>query len=148
MKVWDGTAEGGSGSSDGFDGWYDPGAAARELSQAVTELQQQGIAVSKEDPIYIDYPYYSSSPVNTNMVNAYKKSSESVLDGAVIINPVDCGDRTGANYAGYFITEGSQANYDVYGYAGWGPDYGDPQTYLDTVLPEYAGYMTKMCGIY
>ncbi len=148
VQVWDETAEGGQGSSDGFDGWFDPGAAAREMTQAVADLQAQGIPVTKEEPVYVDFPYYSSSPVNTNMANAFKKSVESVLNGLVIVEPVDCGDRTGANYAGYFITGGEQANYDIYGYAGWGPDYGDPQTYLDTVLPGYAGYMTKMLGIY
>ena len=30
----------------------------------------------------------------------------------------------------------------------WGPDYGDPSTYLDTMLPDYAGYMTKCIGIF
>ena len=148
MQVWDEKAEGGQGSSDGFDGWFDAGAAMREMTKAVADLQEQGIPVTKEQPIYIDFPYYSSSPVNTNMANAFKKSVESVLNGLVVILPVDCGDRAGANYAGYYITGGEQANYDIYGYAGWGPDYGDPQTYLDTVLPEYAGYMTKMFGIY
>ena len=24
-----------------------------------------------------------------------------------------------------------------------GPDYGDPKSYLDTFLPDYAGYVTK-----
>jgi len=32
--------------------------------------------------------------------------------------------------------------------SGWGPDYGDPQTYLDTFLPDYAGYMVKCTGIF
>ena len=32
--------------------------------------------------------------------------------------------------------------------SGWGPDYGDPQTYLDTFLPDYAGYMIKCIGLY
>ena len=32
--------------------------------------------------------------------------------------------------------------------SGWGPDYGDPQSYLDTMLPDYAGYMVKSMGIF
>ena len=38
--------------------------------------------------------------------------------------------------------------HDIYDLSGWGPDYGDPQTYLDTMLPDYAGYMTKCMGIF
>ena len=36
----------------------------------------------------------------------------------------------------------------MYDVSGWGPDYGDPQTYLNTFAPEYAGYMIKCLGIY
>jgi ABC-type oligopeptide transport system substrate-binding subunit len=32
--------------------------------------------------------------------------------------------------------------------SGWGPDYGDPQTYLDTFLPDGAGYMVKCIGVF
>ena len=32
--------------------------------------------------------------------------------------------------------------------SGWGPDFGDPQTYLATMLPQYAGYMTKCLGLF
>ena len=35
-------------------------------------------------------------------------------------------------------------NYDL---SGWGPDYGDPSTYLDTFMPA-GGYMTKCIGLY
>jgi ABC-type oligopeptide transport system substrate-binding subunit len=39
-------------------------------------------------------------------------------------------------------------NADMMDVSGWGPDYGDPQTYLDTMLPDYAGYMVKSIGIF
>jgi ABC-type oligopeptide transport system substrate-binding subunit len=32
--------------------------------------------------------------------------------------------------------------------SGWGPDYGDPSTYLDTFQGEGAGYMTKVIGLF
>ena len=51
-------------------------------------------------------------------------------------------------YAGYRTSYGYEANYDIYDVSGWGPDYGDPQSYLDTMLPLYAGYMTKCIGVY
>ena len=37
-------------------------------------------------------------------------------------------------------------NYDIYDYTGWGPDYGDPSTFLDTMTP--GGYETKNLGMY
>ena len=51
-------------------------------------------------------------------------------------------------YAGYYADYGYEANYDVYDVSGWSPDFGDPSTYLDTFLPDYAGYMVKCIGLY
>ena len=38
-------------------------------------------------------------------------------------------------------------NADYTNMSGWGPDYGDPQTYLDTLLGNPGG-MIKSCGLY
>lgn len=148
MTVWDPTADGGVGSSDGFDGWYNPTAAAEELAVAIDELAAIGIEVSAENPIYIDLPYFSGSEAYGNRANAYKQSIETVLGGAVIVNLTECVDSAAWYYAGYYTDYGYEANYDVYDVSGWGPDYGDPATYLDTFLPEYAGYMVKCIGIF
>ena len=148
ITVWDPTLEAGAGSGDGFDGWYNPGAARGHLDVAVEQLGAVGIEISAANPIYIDIPYVSSVDTNVKMANALKKSIEEALEGKVIVNLTACEDYLTAYYAGYYISDGSQANYDIYTFAGWGPDYGDPQTYLDTILPEYAGYMTMMLGIY
>ena len=32
--------------------------------------------------------------------------------------------------------------------SGWGPDYGDPSTYLDTFRGLGAGYMCKVIGLF
>lgn len=148
VTVWDPEAESGNGSSDGFDGWYSPETAARELEIAVAELAQQGVQISADDPVYLDLPYFSGVDYYTNRANAYKQSVESALGGAVRINLVACSDMNSVYYAGYYIGYGSEANFDIYDLSGWGPDYGDPQTYLDTLLPQYAGYMTMMLGIF
>lgn len=148
VTVWDPEAEAGNGSSDGFDGWYDPENAAKALAVAVAELAEQGIEVSANTPIYLDLPYFSGVDHYTNRANAYKQSVEKTLGGAVRINLVPCSDMNSVYYAGYYIGYGYEANFDIYDLSGWGPDYGDPQTYLDTLLPQYAGYMTKMLGIF
>ena len=148
LTVWDPTAEGGIGSSDGFDGWYSAGNAAAYLATAIEELAAIGIEVSAENPIVIDNPYFAGSPTYVNRANAYKQSVEAALGGCVVVNLVPCETADDIYYAGYYISKGYEANYDMYDMAGWGPDYGDPQTYLDTILPDYVGYMTMMLGIF
>ena len=148
MTVWDPAADGGIGSSAGFDGWYSVENAKAELAEAVKALAAQGVEVSAENPIYIDLPYFSGSEAYGNRANAYKKSIETALEGAVIVNLVECVDSTEWYYAGYYCNYGYEGNYDIYDVSGWGPDYGDPQTYLDTFLPDYAGYMVKMIGLF
>ena len=148
IKVWDPTLEEGAGSSDGFDGWYNVENAKAELNKAIAELAAIGIDVSAENPIYIDVPTLSISQNWTNKENAYKQSIESALEGKVKVNLVNCETEDEWYYAGYDTYYGYEANYDMYDLSGWGPDYGDPQTYLDTFLPAYAGYMTKCIGLF
>ncbi|MBO7251290.1 MAG: peptide ABC transporter substrate-binding protein, partial [Oscillospiraceae bacterium] len=144
MKVWN--AE--TFSGDGFDGWYNPDAAAAEMAVAIEELAAIGIEVSPENPIYIDLPYASHVESYTNQANAFKQSVETVLGGCVIVNLTACVDYDEWYNTGYYTNYGYEANYDIYDLSGWGPDYGDPQTYLDTFLPDYAGYMIKCIGIF
>ena len=148
MKVYDPTADDGAGSSDTFDGWYNPEAAKKFLDAAVAELADLGYEVTAEDPIVVDYPYPSNNEVFANAAMAMKKSVEESLGGLVVINLVSCVSIDEWYYAGYYTDFGYEANYDVYDVSGWGPDYGDPTTYLDTFLPDYAGYMIKCIGIY
>ena len=148
IKVWDPDGNDGAGSSDGFDGWYNVDNAVAELDTAIEELSADGITIDEENPIYIDMPYASSLEAYSNQSNAYKQSIETSLGGKVIVNLVDCVTSDGWYYAGYYTDYGYEANYDVYDVSGWSPDFGDPSTYLDTFLPDYAGYMAKCIGIY
>ena len=148
IKVWDPDGNDGAGSSDGFDGWYNVDNAVAELDTAIEELSADGITIDEENPIYIDMPYASSLEAYSNQANAYKQSIETSLGGKVIVNLVDCVTSDGWYYAGYYTDYGYEANYDVYDVSGWRPDFGDPSTYLDTFLPDYAGYMAKCIGIY
>ena len=148
IKVWDPDGNDGAGSSDGFDGWYNVDNAVAELDTAIEELSADGITIDEENPIYIDMPYPSSLEAYSNQANAYKQSIEASLGGKVIVNLVDCVTSDGWYYAGYYTDYGYEANYDVYDVSGWSPDFGDPSTYLDTFLPDYAGYMVKCIGLY
>ncbi|MBQ9119168.1 MAG: peptide ABC transporter substrate-binding protein [Lachnospiraceae bacterium] len=148
IKAFDPTADGGIGSSDAYDGWYNADEAVAELNKAIEELAAAGVAIDESNPIYIDVPYPANSESYTNRVNAYKQSLENVLGKKVIVTPVACADYTEWYYAGYYPSYGYEGNYDMSDVSGWGPDYGDPATYLDTMLPDYAGYMMKAMGIY
>ena len=147
LKVWDPEADAGAGSGDGFDGWYNADNAVAYLDKAIEELAQIGVEVSAEKPIHIDVPYGSFSESVTNRVNAYKQSIENVTGGKIIIDLVAFADQTSYTYAYYRNSNGAEANYDTApGVSGWGPDYGDAQSYLDTIQPY--GYMCKSIGLY
>ncbi len=148
IKAYDPKADDGAGSSDGYDGWYNVENAKSELEQAIKDLSEAGITVDASNPVHIDLPYYSASTRWTNSSNTYKQSLESALEGKVVVNLVECPDSEDWYNAGYYTENGAEANYNVYDLSGWGPDYGDPSTYLDTFLPDYAGYMIKCIGIF
>ena len=147
LKVWDPTADGGIGSSTQFDGWYNVEAAQAELATAIEELAANGIEISAENPIYLDLPYFSGSEAYANRANALKQSIEAALGGAVIINLTECVDSSQWYYAGYYVDNSYETNYDLYDVSGWGPDYGDPATYLNT-LDIYTGDMIVMLGLF
>ncbi|MBP5343324.1 peptide ABC transporter substrate-binding protein [bacterium] len=166
FKVWDQDADGGIGASSGFDGWFNEEAAVAAYNKAVDALVAAGTLTFKTDkdsgevtvtakgaknittPIYIDLPCFSGSTTYLNRANAFAQSVKNVLGGNVVINLVTCSTSSAWYYAGYYTDFGYQANYDIYDVSGWGPDYGDPQTYLDTFLPDFAGYMVKCVGIF
>ena len=135
-------------SGDGFDGWYNPDAAKEYLAKAKEQLAAQGVVIDKENPVKLDLPYPQNNEMFTNMANAYKQSIEASLDGEVIITLVPGNDTDEWYYTGYFTDYGYEANYNITDVSGWGPDFGDPSTYLDTFLPDYAGYVTKSLGIF
>lgn len=144
IKVWDAENQ----TSDGFAGWHNPANAYEELQQAITELKEFGVEISKDNPIVMDLPYYSGADIYSNRAQTLKQSVEEALQGCVVVNLVSCADAQEWYYAGYYIETGKDANYTLYDVSGWGPDYGDPATYLDTMLGDGAGYMAKCLGLF
>ncbi len=148
IKVWDPTAEGGLGSSFSFDGWYNPEAAKAELDIAIKALAADGIVIDAEHPIYLDLPVSAYSTVSANQAEAIAASVKETLGGLVVVSKLNCDKSSQRYWAGYYADYGYQANYDLYDFSGWSPEYGDAQTYLDTLLPDGSGYMTKCLGIF
>lgn len=144
IKVWDAENQ----TSDGFAGWHNPANAYEELQMAIEELKEFDIEISKDNPIVLDLPYFSGSDIYTNRAQTLKQSVEEALQGCVMVNLVNCEKPADWYWAGYYTETGKDANYNMYDVSGWGPDYGDPATYLDTMLGDGAGYMAKCLGLF
>ncbi|MDE7260934.1 MAG: peptide ABC transporter substrate-binding protein, partial [Oscillospiraceae bacterium] len=144
--VWNPDLNGGSG--DGYDGWYNPENAKAYMEKAVAELAAQGVEVSKENPIQIDYTYPANDPNYVNQSQAYKQSIENVLGDYVVINLIGGNSYDEWYDTGYNVYEGYDMNFDIAFISGWSPDYGDAACYLDTVLPQGAGYTTASMGLW
>ena len=85
ITVWDPEADGGIGSSDGFDGWYNAENAAEYLALAIDELAAEGVEISAENPIYIDLPCWTTNESYKNRGESYKQSVEASLGGKVMV---------------------------------------------------------------
>ena len=142
VKVWDGQ------SSSGFDGWYNPDATKEFLEKAIAELAEESIIVSAERPIYLEMPVRTDNQTTVKQKQAVKQSVEAATEGKVIITLVEYNTRDAYLDATYWYSLGSEANFDLNDGSGWGPDFGDPSSYLGTMLPDYSGYMTKSLGIF
>ncbi len=129
---------------DGVDGWYDPEGAVAALAAAKEEL-----AGKVTFPIQIDVVYYSASAANTAQGQAYKQVIESCLGAEnVQVNLLEATTSADFYACGYRATTGEAGNFDVFYGSGWGPDFGDPRTYLDTFQGEGEGYMAKVIGLF
>lgn len=129
---------------DGVDGWYDAEGAKAALAAAKEEL---GDTVAW--PIVIDVVYYSPSAAQTAQAQAYKQVTESTLGAEnVTVNLIEATVANDFYACGYRAANGEAGNFDMFYGSGWGPDFGDPCSYLDTFLGEGSGYMTKVIGLF
>ena len=130
--------------ADQIDGWFNPEAAKEYLEAAKAEL---GDLVSY--PIQIDVVYFSANDNITAQAEVYKQVIESTLGAEnVQVNLVEATTREDYYASGYRASNGEAGNFDMFYGSGWGPDFGDPCTYLDTFAGEGAGYMTKVIGLF
>lgn len=113
--------------NDGQDAWYNPERAQKFAAAAKEEL---GDSVSAW-PVILDYPVYAASENNKNAALAMEKAIEDAIGEYVDVNLVMLeGDSSVYYSAFYSISYGNQNSIDFAFSAGWGPDYGDPLTYI------------------
>lgn len=148
IKAYDKTADDGAGSSDGYDGWYNPDYSKSEMEEALKELKDDGVTIDADHKVKLDLPCLANDETYKNQANVLKQSIENLLGDYVEVTLVDCDTADDWYNAGYQCQTGSDMNFNIYDAAGWGPDYGDPRSYLGTMTPDGNGYMTKCIGVF
>ena len=113
---------------DGQDAWYNPELAKEFAAKAKEEL---GDSISQW-PVVLDFPVYAASEVMKNRSLALEKSIEDAIGDYVEVNLVLLEGDSSAYYSSFYdIATGDQNSIDCAFGAGWGPDYGDPLTYIN-----------------
>ena len=129
--------------NDGHDAWYNPELAKTFAERAKEEL---GDSVS-EWPIHIDVPVYAASENQKNMQLAMKKSIEDAIGEYVVIDLQFLEGNSSVYYSSFYNQPtGEENSIDLVFGAGWGPDYGDPLTYLHC-FDVHDGDMLNYSGI-
>ena len=114
--------------TDGQDAFYNPERAQIFAAKAKEEL---GDTISQW-PISLDYPVYASSENNKNAALAMEKAIEDAIGEYVDVNLVYLEGNSSTYYSAFYsIPTGSDNSIDFSFGAGWGPDYGDPLTYIN-----------------
>lgn len=135
--------------NDGHDAWYNPELAKTFIERAKEEL---GDSIS-EWPIHIDVPVYAASENMKNMALAAQKSIEDAIGDYVKIDLQFLEGNSSVYYSAFYnMPTGEDAAVDLSFGAGWGPDYGDPLTFLhcfdvkDGDMLNYSGINTETQG--
>ena len=114
--------------NDGQDAWYNPERAAKFAAAAKEEL---GSSVTTW-PVQLDYPVYAANENQKNAALAMEKSIEDAIGDFVDVNLVYLEGDSNVYYSAFYsVPDGKSNSIDFSFGAGWGPDYGDPLTYIN-----------------
>jgi oligopeptide transport system substrate-binding protein len=125
--------------SDSQDPYYNLTLAKSLMAAAKAELS------AVEWPIVIDVNA-SLGGVNIATRLAFKQMMEDAFPGDVVVE-IHYATSTAEYLSSFYYTENAeQQNYDINLGSGWGPDYGDPKTYVNTLNPDN-GDLLKSFGL-
>ena len=128
--------------NDGQDAWYNP-----ERAVAFMELAKEELGDSvKEWPVHLDMVENGTDEQVKNMALAMQKSIEDAIGDYVKIDLTFLDNDEEVNDAFYTNERGEDNSVDLAFAAGWGPDYGDPYTYIHCFDPQ-DGDMMLYSGI-
>lgn len=129
-------------AADGQDGWFNAEYAQECLKKAKEELGDKW----PSGGVKLDVVYYGASASQVANANGFKELIEKTLgDLGVHINLIEATTSSDFYAVGYRAASGDQIGQDIFYGSGWGPDYADPSTYLDTFAE--GGYMVRICGL-
>lgn len=123
--------------SDGQLAYYNLDLAKQYADQAKEELSAEGV----EFPIQLDISVDGTSEKGVRVAQAFKNTLETNLADFVAVNII-VSDTDTLNAA----KQAEQMNWDMLIGRGWGPDYGDPKTYVDVFDPD-SGDMLAYQGL-
>ena len=130
--------------TDGHDEWNKPQAAKDFLAKAKTEL-----GAKWSGPVHIEVVAAGPVASNVSQAQVLKQNIEDTLGKENVIVDVLTAQKTDSYYSlGYQAEDGAHNGNDLFAGAGWGPDFADPSTYVNTYLPDGAGYMTMLNGLW
>ena len=130
--------------TDGHDEWNQPQAAKKFLAKAKTEL-----GAKWSGPVHIEVVAAGPVASNVSQAQVLKQNIEDTLGKENVIVDVLTAQKTDSYYSlGYQAEDGAHNGNDLFAGAGWGPDFADPSTYVNTYLPDGAGYMTMLNGLW
>ena len=136
-QIWEGID-----LSDGVNAYYKPELAKEFAAKAREELEAQGV----EFPIVLDDIVDQGWEMGVRQEQALEQSIESTLGSDFVDVRLVLTDQDNQQYSTYFVNGGYESNWDISNSVGWGPDYGDPKSYLDILLPE-DGVILKNLGL-
>ena len=129
--------------ADGQDGWYNLDLAKQELAQAKQEL---GAYWPDGMKVQIQTVVYSANPSAMASKQAFKRIIEEKLGDYIEVDIIEA-DLYGYYFSGYLCDTGIELPQDYFDGSGWGPDYVDPLTYLDTFSGLRDASMLKVIGL-
>lgn len=113
--------------NDGQDAWYNPELAKTFIEKAKAELGD----TIHEWPIHLDVPVYAANENQKNMQLAMQKAIEDAIGDYVKIDLQFLEGNSSVYYSAFYNQPtGEENSIDLVFGAGWGPDYGDPLTYI------------------
>ena len=130
-----------TGEDKNLDDGQQPFYSADEAKKYIEAAKAEGV----QFPVHLDVMVNSTSDGLTKRAQSMKNSIETNTDGQIIIELVLESEDT-INSVVYENQDPEAMDYDISTYTGWGPDYGDPKSFVDIYSPT-TGYYMQATGL-
>lgn len=94
-------------------------------------------------PVHLDMLVNNNADTLVKQAKSMKQSVEENTDGQIVIE-LNLVDADTIKNVAYYNQDPAASDYDISTYTGWGPDYGDPKSFVDIYSPVTGYYMTSM----